>query len=296
MDDTTGNKFSFAGFVDYHACYHAVDTVWLVAGLLIFFGTFLSVIPQILSIVKNRTNYGLDTFTVLTTHINQYFMVINYLGLHAADFIGLLQISWKITVPRMVTFLNVFILWFAYFSVPLSSMIFSDFAMRSKLSPHIQMKRWRISYILTSVFMAFHVLMTLGSYLIGIGYGFFSTMAARIGQIYGVASSVIVLAQYIPQIITTIRLKDNGSLSLLMLAIQAPGGTINSLFMWIGQGEDWSTWVPFFIGAMQQFILLGICIFFKIKKRKYMRFDQDQSTSTTGPSALLLNKEIDQYT
>jgi hypothetical protein len=69
----------------------------------------------------------------------------------------------------------------------------------------------------------------------------------------------------------TCHLKDSGSLSLALLAIQAPGGTLNALFMWIGQEDDWTTWISILAASVQQFILLGICVFFKLRKRRVMQ-------------------------
>jgi hypothetical protein len=102
-----------------------------------------------------------------------------------------------------------------------------------------------------------------GTALFGCG----SAWVVMVGKFFGTFATFMCIVQYVPQMITTCRLKSSGSLSLLLLALQSPGGFINAAFMWIGQGDDWTTWISILAAAVQQAILLGICLYFKHKKK-----------------------------
>ena len=130
MDKFRGYSTSFSGFIDYNACYHTVDVIWNIVAGCIFVGTVISVIPQIVSFIKKRTSFGFNPITVFVTSWGQFIVVLNYICLHSADFIGLFQYGIKTWLPRLMTFINLFILWFLYSSVPYFLFIFSDFASR----------------------------------------------------------------------------------------------------------------------------------------------------------------------
>jgi hypothetical protein len=59
--------------------------------------------------------------------------------------------------------------------------------------------------------------------------------------------------------------------------------------LWLGQGDDVTTWISILAAAIQQFILLGICVFFKIRRKKErLAAVVDQSDSTAGMTAPLV--------
>lgn len=80
-------------------------------------------------------------------------------------------------------------------------------------------------------------------------------------NVLGVTSAVLAAIQYIPQIWTTYRLKHAGSLSILMMCIQTPGGFLfaASLGARLGWG-GWSSWGVYVLTAIMQGILLVMAI------------------------------------
>jgi hypothetical protein len=120
----------------------------------------------------------------------------------------------------------------------------------------------------------------------GVFTGFQSTFIHTCGRLTGVVAFIMELVQFIPQLITTIKLQDNGSLSLLMLEIQAPTNLANGLFMWLGQGDDFTTFASAMLDATQEFTLLGLCIFFKWKKSHA----HDKMTDFSAVSMTLLEQ------
>eukprot|EP01121_Diplochlamys_sp_Union-15-3_P019176 TRINITY_DN7163_c0_g3_i1.p1 TRINITY_DN7163_c0_g3~~TRINITY_DN7163_c0_g3_i1.p1 ORF type:complete len:151 (+),score=3.45 TRINITY_DN7163_c0_g3_i1:177-629(+) len=86
-------------------------------------------------------------------------------------------------------------------------------------------------------------------------------------RVCGFASSIIVLIMWCPQIYTTYKLKGPGSLSIPMLCIQLPGSLLVVYFQ-ISEGAEITTWGPYVITAIEQFILIIMCTIFTIQRRR----------------------------
>jgi uncharacterized protein with PQ loop repeat len=269
MDGNLGFANSWSGVVDYSACYHIVHGCWLVTQSALFFGTGLSLVPQLFRIINLRTSYGIaPTFVTITT-IAQLLIVLNIFCLHTADFEGLLQIGWQSTLPRLLTFCVAFMLWFAYLPVVFLVPVFFDTQPRlepARPSSTVVRER-KAATILFCLIVSVDLLLLIPYFGLAASSGFSSSKLAAFGRIAGLVSSAISVVQYLPQFISVCKLKDNASFSLVTLAIQAPGGTVSTLSMVIGQGEDWSTWLSMGVSALQQWILLGICIWYKARGR-----------------------------
>ena len=285
MDGFEGYKFSWPGFLDYSNCYHDLKHFFIIVGSIIWIGTALSLFPQLYRIINNRTSYGISPLFVVLTSSNHFLLVINYLCLHNADFAGLNQYSFFSVFPRFLTFLNLFTLWYSYFPVLFLIFIFFDKEPR-KIRPksffHIEWK-YSLSYSLSFLFGFFLIFYIFHHSSILHGYG--SLTILSIGKFCGGLASIFSIVHYIPQFITTYKLKDHGSLSLLMLGIQAPGGFINVFVMAFGQGEHWTTFISVLFSSSQQFFLLALCLYYKYNKNlNYAQSDKtDEINKYTDP-------------
>lgn len=85
----------------------------------------------------------------------------------------------------------------------------------------------------------------------------------------GIMAAVLAAVQYIPQIWTTYKLKHAGSLSILMMCIQTPGGFLfaGSLAARLGWG-GWSSWGVYCMTAFMQGILLVMAIRYEWPSRE----------------------------
>jgi uncharacterized protein with PQ loop repeat len=269
MNSDTGWSTSFSGFLDYSVCFpQAQPWGWQLLGWLIFTGTVISLTPQVSLIAVQRSSFGLNSFAIFITTFGQFIMIVNVLGLRTADFTGFLQYPFSRTLPRLQTFINYTVLWMTYVPVVFLNGIFFDVEGRSKRTvDKIRTERY-FTYVLTVLGPGI-CLVVLAVWAAGTAvYGCGSSWVVVAGKFFGTLATFLCLAQYLPQMITTCKLKSNGSLSLLLLALQCPGGFLNAGFMWFGQGDDWTTWASILAAAIQQAILLGICLFFKWRKRR----------------------------
>jgi len=263
MDEFSGYVYSWSGFIDYIRCFHVVKPVWKIAGSLIWLGTALSLLPQLLRIVQNRSSYGISPMFVVLTSVSQFLVVMNMFCLHNADFVGANQISMSRVIPRFLTFFNLFTLWYGYFPVIILLYVFFD------MQPRVKRTREKFGIekkeiLLISVgFPIFCVFLYTFFHAMSTKHGYGSQFILGLGKSCGGIASILALIHYIPQFVRTYNLKDHGSFSLLMLGIQAPGGLTNAMVMWIGQGEHWTTFTPMMLSAIQQFLLLGMCLYYK---------------------------------
>jgi hypothetical protein len=192
-----------------------------------------------------------------------------------------------------------FILWFAYLPLLFLITIFFDFkpprpAGASARDRHTQ---WQITSSLSCAIAILQIALTIPFFVLGMTNGFASTIVTRLGSIAGGVASAMTIFQYLPQFIMLCKLKDNGSLSLLMLAIQAPGGTISTIFMCIGNSDNWSTWLSLGLSALQQWFMLALCLFYKarifvVKRRK--QWSVSPFSQSTTSSSLLGSENYDQ--
>jgi uncharacterized protein with PQ loop repeat len=260
MQDNVGFEHSFAGFTDFSQCYPIPSAGWIFAGSSIVLGAAISTIPQIVRIIRRCSSFGLNWMYVSITSFGQFILVYNVIGLHAADFAGVLQVSLAIAIPRFLTFLITFCLWFCYLPIPFLNFIFLDLKRQERSRV---LSAWLLGFIIGSgVFLS-----ALHSILVHL-FGLAGSPALNFGKALGTFSAILVIFQYVPQMITTWKLQSPGSLSIALLAIQAPGGTVNALFMWIGQGDSWTTWSSILAASLQMWIVLGICIYFKVKRKR----------------------------
>jgi uncharacterized protein with PQ loop repeat len=239
--------------------------VWNLVGIFIFLGTWVSIIPQYYNIISTRSAFGLDSVTLFVMVTGQYVLVGNVVALQAADFIGILQYSFGTVIWRLFTFINAAANWLSYLPCAFMSMTFFDRVPRLLRPAEQIVKEDVVNLWLTIAGPIVCLLLVVINFAMGSFYGFGSLEVLILGRVLGIIAAVLWVWQYIPQIVTTCRLRSPGNLSLILLAIQAPGSMINAIFMFVGQGNDWTTAISSFLLSLEQFLLLGICIFFKVK-------------------------------
>jgi hypothetical protein len=229
---------------------------------------------------------------VMVTTFGQFILLYNVVCLHSADFIGVLQIPFVETIPRMLTFSIAFGLWFGYLPIPLLTTHFLDLnPRRNRKSVNRAREKATNAATLGVAVGSALLLMSVHAALIA-RTGFASPAVLGFGVTLGAIAGVLVVVQYVPQIVTTCKLGEVGSLSIALMAVQAPGGTANPLFMAIAQEDSWTTWISILGASVQMWILLIICIVFKLRSRRAAA-DRALALESTLTIDLLRNMERD---
>ncbi|QOU18725.1 hypothetical protein BRETT_001793 [Brettanomyces bruxellensis] len=82
-------------------------------------------------------------------------------------------------------------------------------------------------------------------------------------DVSGVVSLILQVVQYLPQLWTTYRIREPGTLSIPSLVIQVPGTFYWAYSLYDEADSKWSSYLPFFAAASLQGILLLMCIFYR---------------------------------
>jgi uncharacterized protein with PQ loop repeat len=254
--------------VDYSACFPDQEIIWSVVGFLIFIGTWVSVCPQYYLICHTRSSFGLDVLALTGMVFGQFVLVANILCLRTPDFIGWLQLPFLTVIGRSLTFVTAIGNWLGFLPISFLALVFFDFVPR-ELRDSTQIKRERrINPILAIVGPSLCGVVMVVYTVIGITNGFESDAIVDLGKVCGALAAALWAVQYFPQLWMTFKLKSSGNLSLILVGIQAPGSLVTAVFMCIGQSDDWTTWLSSALLSIEQFVLLGMGIYYDCRKVK----------------------------
>jgi len=228
----------------------------VVIGIILIIGTMISYIPQYIVIVRNKSSEGLNFFTIGLGLFTGLLTLINHGILQWTSIIccGFLEVN-----QCLASQLSTGQLFIGPASLFVEYMLFLWFFENDK--DEESERNFKIS----TYFFAGLLGTTLFFSMMGFFMYFVLHMAAEIvmgyAKILGFVSSFLTLIQWLPQIYTTWRLQDIGSLSLPMLLIQAPGSFL-VVFFQISVGSDLTTWFPYVITFLSQLILVSMCLYF----------------------------------
>ncbi len=109
---------------------------------------------------------------------------------------------------------------------------------------------------------------------------------------FGLFSTACGIIQWAPQIWQTFRAKGSGSLSLLMLLIQCPGGYAITFFFGVISHENWTTFLPYLMGALQMNVLIVQIIWYDYVKKIIKHAMKKSPETTKEDQELLLDSPI----
>ncbi|OHT15611.1 PQ loop repeat family protein [Tritrichomonas foetus] len=277
MSEDATLTFQFStGFLDYVRNLPTVQLVWQVIGIIFFTVNFLSYLPQPTELVTAKSSYGIEPLSFFCESASNFFLVMNILCLRSLDFVAFFQYSISRCLSRLVAFANIFFNWILFLPCVYQLMVFNDRELRpSRGTDSIRrdfFKQSMFAILLTLLFMILLVIWI----VLAMQFGFQQGPSAKFGEVCGTVSTVLELLFFIPQLITTCRLRDAGSLSLLMLEIQGPSDLCNCLYMIFGTKDHWSSWLTILISSIEEFILLGTCIVFNCMKARRARMAEKE--------------------
>lgn len=191
----------------------------------------------------------------------------------------------------MQTFIQVAINWFCYF------MIFLMLAIYVKNTEHKPMAKFQFRLSMT-IYLLWGVIGGLAItfvYLLALGgpNSEQTNVTARYNQVLGTIGIVTIVLQWSPQIVTTFLHRGPGALSWITLSINAPGACATAVSQ-IASGATFAIWLPYLLSGLQQFIIVGLIIFFCVlNRRKKIKDVIDEDPGFQGP-ALLLHDDDDE--
>lgn len=86
------------------------------------------------------------------------------------------------------------------------------------------------------------------------------------GKWIGIASALLTLLQWAPQIALTWRTQDAGALSLGTLLLQFPGNLLVVVFQLSAPRSHWTSWAPYIVSAAQMLVLIVLLLYFQYRE------------------------------
>ena len=270
------------GDLDYAWRFPDVETFWLIIGSIFFVISFISFLPQTAELVMSRSSYGIEPLAIFCQSIGHFLLIVNLLCFKCFDFPGFIQYHGAQIFARALTFANLFFPWILLLPTIFQCFIYHDREYRESRKQHEIRIDWIKSVAQCALVVTVDLILLLTWTLLGVINGFETHGATSFGEICGTAATFLEFSEFVPQMYTTCRLRDAGSLSLLMLEIQAPADIANALYMWLGTGDHWTTWLTILVDGTEELILLGTCLVFncmKARKAKLLEKERQMSMS-----------------
>jgi len=272
------------------ACYSPQPVANVAIASFLIAGITISYIPQYVSIIRTKSSEGLNFVTLGLAMASSLLLAINSgilkwpkarccwetpltAGQCLENNLATLQIfsgSLALTI--------LYILYLLYFE-------------NTPTNLHTHSDRVRMYRQSLALFCAIWILCIFFSTLGGILYYNVGVNGEHIwtfARVLGGVSGVITIVTWTPQIYTTWKLRDSGALSVLMLLLQFPGSLLIIFFQGVLEKASITTWGPYLLGAIQQLVLIIMCIVFRIKGRKRY-FGPETKNNTSDRTPLLHN-------
>lgn len=120
-----------------------------------------------------------------------------------------------------------------------------------------------------------------------------SSFVQQMNFVFGIIGTVTIIFQWSPQIVTTFVHKGPGALSILTLAISAPGSILTFISLLFAR-KSASVWLPYILSATQQIIIISMALFFRFRKKQNLGYEilDQESTQFIGPVPIVRDELI----
>ncbi|ELP94321.1 hypothetical protein EIN_131100 [Entamoeba invadens IP1] len=227
----------------------SVFEIVLGVGILIF--TVISMLPQLVKIIRRQDGEGLSPTYLLFLCCNQVFAFVNSTIFNWSIMKSCSAVGINRCFPPLLSYFQMLAL------VSLEYPIFASFLIFYKDKKKPTFWRALAFFGLAVVFLMVCLMMILVSeYLIGMCADF----TYWFGYVFGFGSAVITFFEYIPQIWRTFRTKRCGSMSLTANSIQTFGCIVITFYMFFSTKQHYTTLVSYIMSTIQHIILVSLQI------------------------------------
>ncbi|SPO00080.1 related to PQ loop repeat protein [Cephalotrichum gorgonifer] len=241
----------------------------LVVSIIIVLGMLVSYLPQHYRIISRRTAEGISPYFVLlgTTSATSGFAAILTVEPSRQDIACCKTVGAMECLGGMLGIAQLGVQWICFSLILVLFLVFfryDDAQVSDDDELEVPPPGWRTAILVGAACLAHGLLVIVITGILATGFpGKLQLWANSLG----VMSAALAGVQYVPQIVTTYRLKRAGSLSIPMMCMQTPGGFLvaASLFARLG-AEGWSTWSIYILTALMQGIVLVMAIYYEFNK------------------------------
>lgn len=221
-------------------------------------GIFASYIPQHIKIINRRSSEGLSPDFLLLGSVSAYNALLNiYIFTTLARHCCLNGLNAFQCSNSLTGFIQILLQAAGYILIFVLCVFATGGSLRQSNRELSKLKNR------FNIFLLFGV-GCLGVYWLFLTFGDMSYVY-RLGNFFGLLSTLCAIIQYYPQMRTTYLLKHAGSLSIPMMYLQTPGGFIWSYSLFSQPNSNWSSWLPYLMAALLQCTLLMMCLYYQWK-------------------------------
>ena len=268
-------------------------------GALLTVGTCISYLPQHVSLIRSRSVKGMSWPWLFLSCVASFSLLVNVVCLRWSDIrccesvsAARCQVIFLPVYQVGVGILNTLPIFLAYQYLRVDGddkgAIPSIFRRRFR-SPNTD--KWSRNALFFFVVCYMCPMILTAGLLIGLVGDSLPTIS--FGATMGGIASIASILMWLPQIVYTIRTRDGGSLSLLMLCIQMPGALAAVYFQAIVEQEGITTFGPYLAGALEQFALIFILVYFRF--RAFRRRRKLLSLPTNGSASSVVSTDDEDW-
>ncbi|ORX96912.1 hypothetical protein BCR34DRAFT_578338 [Clohesyomyces aquaticus] len=270
----------------------------------IVLGILVSYLPQHYKIISRRTSRGISPMFVLLGTVSGTASIANILTLPEStrDMGCCKEITRFACASALLGIAQIGVQWTCFFFIMLLFLIFFPRSpLSSSSSPDAEaeddlthMPTWKEAVLVLALSLSFFIFAFLGSVIFVYAA---PTHLRGWANFLGLLGTLLAGIQYIPQIITTWRFQEVGSLSVPMMCIQTPGSFVfaASLAIRLGPG-GWSAWGLFILTGCLQGVLLGMSLWFLWRERRDGKVVGQQVNGDGNGNGDLVNGELNEET
>ncbi len=348
-----GPFFGLATNATSSVCAPDESSLGIAFGTILFVGIGCSYISQHIKVLSSKSTQGLSWMMLVVANLSNWCALLNVVLLSKVSccvldttssencyelFLPILQIG----MPS-INLLPLFAFFLCFQTVHFDK-VHSDHQSAAASGRLARMLHWmdqREKLFARLSFLVFLVVFVFGFSVTGAVLALVPNAGDVVlfAQVVGIISGVTNCIQWIPQIVATLRNGHVGSLSILMLALQVPGGLAVVIFNTVvtqvvlfvfcvlcfvfcvlcfvlccvvlccvsvcvfklqlcgwffflklcKKQSSITTWGPFALSALQQFLLLIICIVFAIRDWRRRKYQAVEIASTDETEKLIVN-------
>ncbi|KNC53441.1 PQ loop repeat protein [Thecamonas trahens ATCC 50062] len=268
--------------VDYHAMLTHIPTAGIVFGLTLSILGMLSVVPQHIKLLKRKTSEGMSSHWLTLSNTQMFSSVCNITLLKFPILKGCSVIGFGACYPSLIALAQRGI-WLVIFPIIFEFLLY--------FPPRIDAwtRRSFVVAILEVVLLLCYMVAVVTSAAVLVNhFGPCHDSVLYFANILGLVATVANIIQWMPQIYTTFSAKRVGSMSIVMVAVGAPGNFLVLFFLAFVSKESVTTWLPNLSAALQQSILLALLLTYRRREKliaqasPYVEISED--TPLVGPS------------
>jgi len=261
-------------------------------GLFLLIGTVVSYLPQHIKLFIKKSHVGISLETanfglvVSWAHLCNFGAIQYYVTFQCCgDGVSNLD-----CFVNLMPFLQLVLIWACTALIAIMYVIYFDSNWLIENGYDAE-REWKVTKLVSYLDIVVHILFFVIFFALAYSTGIYSDEIQAFGKTCSILTSIGLIVQWGPQIISTYKLKRVGSLSIPMLVLQAGGVFLTAFFFSLSADNFWVV-IPFFVSFFMLTLLAIIAIYYHLQEQKREKEKQPLLGEQDSDSALFSPKKL----